>query len=164
MNPAYLHLILNHLPVLGTWFGLLLLSAGLLRKSDELKKASLVVFVLCALAAVPVFLTGEPAEGVIERLPGVSEQALEAHESAAKLALVLMELLGGVSLLSLFLLPRGTRAASSLLLGTWGLALLAGGVLIYTAKLGGQVRHSEVREAPLSSALTSSHLREEDDD
>lgn len=151
MNPAYLHLVLNHLPVLGTWFGLLLLSAGFLCKSNDLKKASLVVFVLCALVAIPVFFTGEPAEGKIEGLPGISEGLIEAHESAAKYALILVELLGLVALLCLVYLQRGIRAASLVLLGVWGLALLTGGLFVYTAKLGGQIRHTEVRDAGSSA-------------
>ncbi|MBB6054067.1 hypothetical protein [Armatimonas rosea] len=156
MNPAYLHLVLNHLPVLGTWFGLLLLSAGFIFKSNDLKKASLVVFVLCALVAIPVFLTGEPAEGKIEGLPGVSEGLIEAHEAAAKFALILVEILGTASLLCLVFLQRGIRAASLVLLGVWGLALLTGGLFVYTAKLGGQIRHTEVRDPGSSGGVAAS--------
>ena len=49
MNPAHLHLMLNHIPVLGTAFGLGLLAFALWRRSDELKKTALGVFVLVAL-------------------------------------------------------------------------------------------------------------------
>lgn len=156
MNPAYLHLVLNHLPVLGTWFGLLLLSAGFLCKSNDLKRASLVTFVLCALVAIPVFLTGEPAEATVDGLPGISEGLVEAHEATAKISLILVELLGLVALLCLVLLHRGTRAASRVLLGAWGLALLTGGLFVYTAKLGGQIRHTEVRDPGSSGGVAAS--------
>jgi len=46
MNWAHVHLLLNHLPVVGTFFGVLLLLLALLRKSEELKRVSLGVFVL----------------------------------------------------------------------------------------------------------------------
>jgi len=75
MNLAHLHLVLNHLPVLGTGFGLALLIFGLWRRSDELKKTALGVLVLVALAAVPVYLTGEPAEELVQAVPGVSKPA-----------------------------------------------------------------------------------------
>jgi hypothetical protein len=39
MSATHFHLILNHIPVLGTAFGLGLLIFGLLRTSDEIKKA-----------------------------------------------------------------------------------------------------------------------------
>lgn len=40
MNWAHVHLSLNHLPVVGTFFGVLLLLLALLRKSEELKRVS----------------------------------------------------------------------------------------------------------------------------
>jgi len=41
MNAAHLHLIVNHVPVLGPVFALLLLSLGMIRRSVDLKKAGL---------------------------------------------------------------------------------------------------------------------------
>lgn len=145
MNTAHLHLMLNHLPVLGTGFGLLLLVAGLLRKSEDLKRASLATFVLSALLAVPVFLTGEPASDVVERLPGVSEALIEAHEVAAKLSLVIIEVAGMGALAALLILRWKPKYARWSLPGVLALSLLAGGSLLHTANLGGQIRHSEIR-------------------
>lgn len=165
MNPAYAHLVLNHLPVLGTWFGLLLLCAGVLSKSHDLKKTSLIVFVLCALVAIPVYLTGEPAESKIEGMPNVSEGLIEAHEAAAKISLVLVELLGLSALLCLVLLKRSARVASLALWGVCALTLLTGAAFIYTAKLGGQIRHVEVRDAiPGTGNATNSEASGLDED
>ena len=52
MDWVHLHLALNHVPVLGTVFVGLLLGAALFRKSDELKRVSLVGFVALAPAVV----------------------------------------------------------------------------------------------------------------
>ena len=71
MSPTHLHLLLNHVPVLGTAFGLGLLVFGMGRKSQELKKTALGVFVIVALLAVPAYLTGEPAEDGVQGLPGI---------------------------------------------------------------------------------------------
>ena len=73
-NPAHLHLMLNHVPLLGTAFGLGLVGWALLRKSEELKKISLGVFVIVAVLAVPAYLMGEPAEKLVENLPDVSKR------------------------------------------------------------------------------------------
>ena len=54
MNVAHWHLILNHIPVLGIAFGLVVLGAGLWKSSEELKRLALVVFATSALLAVPV--------------------------------------------------------------------------------------------------------------
>lgn len=145
MNSAHLHLILNHMPVLGTAFGLLLLVAGLMRKSEDLKKASLATFVLSALVAVPVFLTGEPASDVVERLPGVSESLIEAHEMAAKLSLMIIEVLGMGALATLLIQRWRPNSTQWSLPGVLVLSLLAGASLLHTANLGGQIRHSEIR-------------------
>ena len=56
MTAAHVHLLLNHIPILGSIFGLLLLCYGMLRKSDEIKKTSLGIFVITALLTIPVYL------------------------------------------------------------------------------------------------------------
>ena len=84
MNPAHLHLMLNHIPVLGMAFGLALVSLALLRKSEELKRISLGFLIVIALLAIPAYLTGEPAEELVENLPGVSKSSIEQHEEAAR--------------------------------------------------------------------------------
>ena len=101
MSATHLHLILNHLPILGVPFGIALLTAGVLRHSTELKKAALVTFALASVLLVPVFLSGEPAEETVERLPGVSESYIENHEEMAELSLSLTTLLGIASVLTL---------------------------------------------------------------
>jgi hypothetical protein len=65
--------MLNHIPVLGIAFGLALVSLALLRKSEELKRISLGFLIVIALLASPAYLTGEPAEELVENLPGVSK-------------------------------------------------------------------------------------------
>ena len=69
MSPVHWHLLLNHVPVIGTILGVLLLAWGTIRKSEELKQASLSIFIGAAVIAIPAFLTGEPAEEVAERTP-----------------------------------------------------------------------------------------------
>lgn len=49
MNGAQWHLVLNHLPVTGTLFSLLLLSWALIRRSPELLKTALATAVLVGL-------------------------------------------------------------------------------------------------------------------
>jgi hypothetical protein len=143
MNLIHLHLMLNPAPILGTLFGLGLLGFGLWRKSMDNQKAALGMLVLAALLAVPVFLTGEPAEDAAENQPGVSQPIIEAHESAATGAF------GGVGVAALgglIVFRRGKPLLvwfGSAILGT---SLIVGGLMAWTANLGGQVRHTEVRK------------------
>ena len=106
MNWAHVHLMLNHLPVLGTVFGLALLAWAMLRRDETLQRAALATFVLTALAAIPVFLTGEPSEEMVEHLTGTAEQAIEAHEDAAVVALVAVEVLGALAIATLLLFRK----------------------------------------------------------
>jgi len=112
MNAPHLHLLLNHVPVLGAACGLGLLVFGLWRKSGELKKMTFGIFVIAALLAVPVYLTGEPAEEGVESLPGVSKAIIEQHEEAAEVAFTAIIVLGVMALIGLFLFRRD-RAVSA---------------------------------------------------
>jgi uncharacterized membrane protein len=144
VNAAHIHLLLNHLPLLGTGFGVLLLLLAFARRSDELKRVSLGVFALAALIAVPTYLTGEPAENVVERLPGVSKPIIEEHEEAAEGAAAALGVLGVFSLAGLVRFRRSALpnwlAVSSLVLG-----LVVAGLMARSANLGGLIRHSEIR-------------------
>jgi len=144
MNWPHVHLMLNHLPVLGTVFGLALLGWGLIRRNEMLQRIALVTFVLTALSAIPVFLTGEPAEDMVERLAGTAAQAIEAHEEAAVVALIAIEALGAFALVALLLfrrrvIPRPLVAAALVF------ALATSGWMAQTANLGGRIRHAELR-------------------
>ncbi len=141
MNWVHLHLLINHMPVIGTGCGLLLLVAGRLRKSDELTKAALVVFVLVGLVAVPTYLTGESAEEAMKSIPAVSREMVLAHDDAAAFALGGAIALGVVALGALVRVRR-VRWLVWLLLT---LAIAVGGLMVYTASLGGQIRHPEIR-------------------
>lgn len=144
MNSAHLHLLVNHIPVLGMIFALLLLAIALWRRSDELLRLVLGAFVLLGVASVVVYLTGEPAEHAVRRLPDVSRGLIEEHEEAALAATIGVVALGVLSLAGLIVyrtrqLPRWLATAALVA------ALVPTGLMAWTANLGGQVRHSEIR-------------------
>jgi uncharacterized membrane protein len=134
--------MLNHVPVLGTVFGFALLVWALLRRNDMLQRVALATFVVVALAAIVVYLTGEPAEDVVERLVGTAEPAIEAHERAAVVSLIGVELLGVIALTGL-LARRSSHA--TLIFGALVVSMVTAGLMARTANLGGQIRHAEVR-------------------
>jgi hypothetical protein len=152
MNGAHLHLMLNHWPIFGTLFAFLLLGFARVRKSDELITVGLGLLVLVALGAIPVYLTGEPAEDAIEHLPGVSKDLIEEHEEAAEVAFVLVEILGALGLAGLFLARRSKRALP--LMGTiaLGLSLVVLGAMAWVGNLGGPIRHPEIRNGTAANA------------
>ncbi|MEO8223869.1 MAG: hypothetical protein ABI661_03620 [Gammaproteobacteria bacterium] len=153
LSPAHLHLILNHIPVLGTMlFAPVVLLWGLARRSREVTQVGFLLAVLLAIAAVPIYLTGEPAEEQIERQPWFDEQLVEAHEERAEAGLVAVLLTGVAAMVALWLGRRGQpyRAAAS---GLVLLGLLASaGLFAVTALQGGQIRHDEIRPGAATGA------------
>jgi formate hydrogenlyase subunit 3/multisubunit Na+/H+ antiporter MnhD subunit len=146
MSAAHVHLLLNHIPILGSLFGLLLLCYGMLKQSDEIKKTSLGVFVITALLTIPVYLTGDGAAQIVGSLPGVSTAIIQQHDQAATITMIAIEVLGAVSLLSLGLSWRSRRDLKSwMTLGVLILAMIGSGLGAWTGSIGGQIRHTEVR-------------------
>ena len=69
MTLSHLHLVLNHVPVIGSViaFGLLLLA--LVRRSADLRRAGLEVFVLVGLLSLPAYLSGARRAGRTRQAP-----------------------------------------------------------------------------------------------
>jgi len=166
METAYLHIVTNHLPVIGVPLALVLLAMGFWRKSDDLKTAAFLIFVFLGLATLVTFLLGQAGEDFVEELAGVSENAIDEHEDFAKFALALVAITASFSLFAIlryqglsFLRRRITsseRMADGevsagqsspypvwITLAVLFFAMLSGGVLGYTGKLGGMIRHTE---------------------
>ena len=154
MSWGYLHLVLNHVPVIGMFLGLLLLLVAFVRNSEELKKVTLALLVLIALVTIPVYLTGEPAEEMIENIPGTSEAMIEQHEDAALFSMIAVEVTGITALAGLLIFGRKKRPGNLLAIVTLALSMICGGLLAWTANLGGQIRHTEIRSGVGSPSET----------
>lgn len=161
MDAPHIHLMLNHVPVLGTVFGLLVLGYGLARRSQEVVRTALWTLVIVGVASGVVYLTGEPAEELVEGLPGFSHPILEEHEAAALWATVGAALVGVVSVVGLvrYRAKEISRRYSIVLLL---LTLASAGLMGWTANLGGQVMHGEIRAE--AAASTDAGVDHEADD
>ncbi len=144
MNQAHLHLLLNHFPVIGTILCLLLLLAAILRKSHELKRISLAALVLIALLAIPAYLTGEPAEDIVENIPGVSKALIEPHEEAALAAIISMSVTGIFALFGLIWVRGKKSFPSWIMTAALLLTAVSVGLMAQTANLGGKIHHPEI--------------------
>jgi hypothetical protein len=158
VNPAQLHLMVNHVPVIGAILAAGLLGYGVFTKGTDLSRVALGLFVLMAVAGIAVYLTGEPAEELVEQLAGVSETSLHQHEDAA---LVATMLLGAYGLFAAGLLvmyrQRGATLPSRVAMLAFALSLVPVASMGYTANLGGHIRHAELGDgAPAFEALAGS--------
>jgi hypothetical protein len=153
-SPAHLHLVLNHIPVLGTLlFAPLVLLWGLARRSREVALTGLLLAVLLALTAVPIYLTGEPAEDQLENQPWLEKSRVEVHEERAEAGLVAVLLTGAGALLALWF-SRAGRPVRPLVAGAVLVGLVVSALLFAWAALaGGQIRHDELRGSQPTSGM-----------
>jgi uncharacterized membrane protein len=138
VNLAHLHLLLNHFPTVGLGIALGLLLASLLKKSEDLQQASFVAFFLLALLAIPAYLTGSAAQIVLQARPDVSQDVIDAHQDAALLALILMEIMGFLAWVALWRFRRWHEA------GILVLAIATFALMASAANIGGHIRHPEI--------------------
>src|SRR5262245_4612810 len=110
MYLAHLHLLLNHWPIIGSFIALGLFLVSLAANNDDLKQASLALFALIALVAIPTYMSGSAAQEVLKKDAGLSETLIKSHQGAAVLAFLFMEITGGVALLGLWQFSRISHA------------------------------------------------------
>src|SRR5438093_10408535 len=124
MNPAHLHLVLNHFPMIGSAVGLGLLAVAIAVKKEEVKRASLVVLFLAALITIAAYLTGNAAQAALENRTDLSQAAIRTHEGAAFWGFVLIEITGFMAGLGLWYFRIVRRTAN------WNVAAVFGAGLV----------------------------------
>jgi hypothetical protein len=146
VNLAHLHLLLNHVPTIGFAFGIGLLGVSLVRDSDDLRRASLVVFFGVALVAIPTYLSGDAARFILKTQSDLAEDLVTAHQNAAMLALIPMEIVGLIGWLALWRFRRWHERAVLVL------SIVAFVLMARAANIGGQIRHPEILGAGASAS------------
>jgi uncharacterized membrane protein len=146
MSEAYLHLLLNHFPAVAALVAVGLLIAGLVSRNNGIVRSALIVLILSALVTIPVFLTGEGAEEVVEHIEGVTHDSIEEHEEMGEKAMWIMEGMGVLALISLILNYRRHALARLITILTLLTALVAFGMMWRTGQTGSHIRHTEIKE------------------
>lgn len=164
MNEAHLHLLVNHLPILGTFFGILVLLSGFFLKLELVKRTGLGLFVFAALCAIPAFFSGEGAEDMVEGLPGVGENLVERHEDLANFFLWSIIGLGVLALATFYASLKAWKASSTMFMLTLVVGL---GTMVLAQQVGtsgGEIRHTEIRSAADGQGLLPPDMGDGDDD
>jgi hypothetical protein len=148
-QPEYIHVLLNPLPVYGLAVALVGLIVALFLRSRPAQVATLIVVLICAASAWPVYEFGEQAKDRVLSMENEAGGAwLEEHEDRAEDLIWLFYGLAILSAAALFA-PRIWPRSSTLLVTAvvlLGAATLgAGGYIAYA---GGKIRHREFRNVP----------------
>ncbi len=147
-DPAYRHVLSNHLPVTGLFVAWLVLLVGVVSRQRPTVVLGLALVGVMAGSAVVVMPAGEDAyPTVYEALDGASKERLDAHaDLAAKWGLTLY-LAAGLAVLALAAAVTNRRFAGA---ASWAALISALGSLVaavWIADAGGKIRHPEFRNA-----------------
>jgi hypothetical protein len=144
VNLAHLHLIMNHVPTVGSVAALGLLFLGYVRRNEHLKHVGLEVLFVIAVLTLPVYVSGVAAHQEVRAFKEVSDDAIRVHQDAALIGFTVMEFAGFVAWTALWQWRRHGRAARGLVSAATVLLVLALVVMGRAANLGGDIRHPEI--------------------
>ena len=160
-NAAHLHLLLNHVPILGAVAAAGLLTLAFLVRREVLTKAALWTLAVAGVVAVPVYLSGEQAEDIVEEL-GAPHAVIEPHEEAALITVIVLGALALGAIGALWWISHQRRVPRWLTGTMWVAAAIGALMAGRTAYLGGQIRHTEIRPPEVRQELESATGGEEE--
>jgi uncharacterized membrane protein len=145
---AHLHLLLNHVPILGSIFVTVLFIIALFYRNVFLQKVSLWFLVAIALFTAATYATGGKTAQAVQGLPGVAEDMVRSHELFAKFGLAAMFVTGAIALGGALFYSRKPAISRFLLTIILIILLFNSALFSYIGFLGGQIMHVEIRSSP----------------
>jgi disulfide bond formation protein DsbB len=148
-QPEYLHVLINPLPVYGLAMGLLGLVIAFFLRSRPAQIATLVVILVSAASAWPVYEFGEQAYDRVLSMSDEPGQAwLDEHRDRAEDLIWFFYAVALLSAAALIAPRKWPRLAAPLVLSVILLGALTLGLGGYIAYAGGKIRHREFRNVP----------------
>ena len=160
MNEAHLHMVVNHFPIIGLFFGIGILSFGILKKQTILINTAYVMFIICMIMAKATMMTGEGAEEIVEEL-GISHDIIHIHEEIAE---TFMKVLYGLGILAILGLIVNFKKQAKAAIVSYIVLILAIGAAVLSKNVGtsgGEIRHTEIRENTSNSTTPDANYQEE---
>lgn len=145
MNAAFIHIALNHVPVMATFFAAGFGFGGLLLEKPLWLAFARRLILIAAIFSVPTFLSGARAESRVEHVAGVDSTLIDAHEESGEFALQAALGLGAITLVTFWCERRRGAVPRWLTLTFVGGALILSAIFARTAHLGGMIHHPEIR-------------------
>ena len=155
----HIHVLLNHLPVIGLAMGILALTLAFLLRSRAAQIVGLVLVLVSAASAWPVNFTGLHA---YEALRGIvdddSADWLDEHMERAEKFAPAFYALAALAAAALLAPRKWPRTTTPLAIATLALAVACEGASGWIALAGGQIRHPEFRSESAPPGPTQPHI------
>jgi hypothetical protein len=142
IDAAYIHLLVNHLPIILTLVGAIAAVLAIATRRRAVWLYALASLTISGASAYPVMLTGHAAEDVMKDKWYVTHDAIDEHEEAGETAMWVLIVMGAVSAYAWWrLVRRDTGGVLPLWLGAAVLVLSLAGVATTTlaAYRGGNI-------------------------
>jgi hypothetical protein len=140
---AHIHVMINHLPIIGLPISAAVLALGMAKRSRDLIVAAAILTVVIGAASFAVKQTGEWADEAVEDLAWANHDVIHDHEEAGEKATI------AALLAALTAAVVGWRARDQAVLALGGPAVLlllllaTSGLMAWTGLEGGEIRHDE---------------------
>jgi uncharacterized membrane protein len=142
-NAAYIHLVLNHFPVIINIMAVIVLIVAILWKDDSVVRIAMLLFICAAIFAVPTYLTGDGAADIVKKMDGVNPAAIEPHDDSATVTLTLISIEAVGALAAWIAYRKPKELARWIPIAMLIFAILVSAQTTYTALLGGRIHHPE---------------------
>src|SRR2546421_1293693 len=148
-QPEYIHVLINPLPIYGLAMGLLGLIVAFFLKSRRAQIATLIVVLVSAASAFPVYEFGEQAyDRVLSMADEPGRAWLDEHQDRAEDLIWFFYGLSVLSAVALVAPRKWPRSATPLVIAVILLSAVTLGLGGYIAYAGGKIRHREFRNVP----------------
>jgi hypothetical protein len=147
VNLSHLHLLMNHVPTVGSVVALGLLLLALVRRNAHLTHAGLEVLFVIAVLTLPVYMSGVAAHQTLKNQPELSDTAIRVHQDAALAGFTVTEFAGFIAWIALWQSRRRGRLSPGLVPAATLLSIVALVLMARAATLGGDIHHPEIRTA-----------------
>lgn len=146
MNWVYIHLVINHFPIIGAIIGTIILAAGVFFKNQGVTISGLGTIVFASLMAIVAYMTGDPAGETMRGVSAVPESLISRHENIATVGMYLMVTAGLLAASSLYSIWKKDKSIRLMIIITLAFSLISSGILVYVGRTGGQIMHTELRD------------------
>lgn len=155
MNEAHYHMLVNHFPIIGLFFGIAILAFGMFKRNALLINTAYIIFIFCMIMGKITMMTGDKAEHFVEDMTGFSHELIEEHEESAEGFMKIMYALGFVSALGLYVDYKKHKKA--LLVSFLALIISVLGIILSSSvgTSGGEIRHTEIRKDFVNTSIDS---------